>query len=182
MISSLAPHNYSEILGDLAHEKGLHCHLKKRLVEVQHHKFIFEDVETKEQYTSDYDFLHILPPQKPAAFIAERGLGDSDGYAHVHPNTLQHLRYAKVWALGDCSSLPTFKTAAVMAQTPILIKTSSELGNQSSIEIKIHSRLYTSCPFYASNKKVMIAEFKYNKQLDERSQSFNCQTVKPCIY
>ncbi|CAK59605.1 unnamed protein product (macronuclear) [Paramecium tetraurelia] len=158
---------YSEILGELAHEKGLHCHLKKRLIEVQDHKAIFEDVETKQLSTSDYDFLHIVPPQKPAAFIAESGLGDSDGFVNVHPNTLQHVRYANVWALGDCSSLPTSKTAAaVMAQTPILIKNLVRTWKMKLPPLPEYEG-YTSCPVYTSNKKVLLAEFKYNKQLDE---------------
>lgn len=38
---------YEEILLELAHDKGFHCHLQKKLVEVQDHKAIFEDVRTK---------------------------------------------------------------------------------------------------------------------------------------
>jgi NADPH-dependent 2,4-dienoyl-CoA reductase/sulfur reductase-like enzyme len=70
-----------------------------------------------------FDFLHLVPPMKPAAFLAESGLTDAQGYVDVDKHTLRHNKYPNVWALGDNSSLPCSKTAAaIFSQTPVLVE------------------------------------------------------------
>ena len=39
-------------------------------------------------------------------------LVDAAGYVDVNKNTLQHVKYPNVFAIGDCSNIPTSKTAA----------------------------------------------------------------------
>ena len=39
-------------------------------------------------------------------------LANSDGWVDVNKQTLQHNKFPNVFALGDCTSLPTSKTAA----------------------------------------------------------------------
>jgi NADH dehydrogenase FAD-containing subunit len=60
-----------------------------------------------------YDFLHVTPPQKASATLAP--LADSSGFVDIDKHTLQHVRHSNVFALGDCSNLPTSKTAAAVA-------------------------------------------------------------------
>jgi sulfide:quinone oxidoreductase len=50
----------------------------------------------------------------PHSYIKESGLGNDAGYVNVNKHTLQHVKYPNVWSLGDCSSLPSSKTAAAI--------------------------------------------------------------------
>ena len=44
------------------------------------------------------------------------GLTDASGFVEVDGKTLQHVRYKNVFSLGDCSSVPTSKTAAAVGK------------------------------------------------------------------
>jgi sulfide:quinone oxidoreductase len=39
-------------------------------------------------------------------------LSDSTGFLNVHKGTLQHVKYSNIFGIGDCTTLPTPKTAA----------------------------------------------------------------------
>ncbi|CAM1299457.1 Uncharacterised protein g2429 [Pycnogonum litorale] len=55
--------------------------------------------------------------------LKESVLADATGYLDVNKQTLQHNRYKNVFGIGDCTSVPTPKTAAaVAAQLGILRK------------------------------------------------------------
>ena len=72
-------------------------------------------------------------------------------------NTLRHMRFPHVFALGDCSSLPTSKTgAAVRRQAPVLVE---------NLRAAMHGREptasydgYTSCPVVTGRGKLILAE------------------------
>ena len=51
----------------------------------------------------------------PVDFIKSSSLVDAVGFVDVNKGTLQHAKYKNVFALGDCSNLPTSKTAAAVA-------------------------------------------------------------------
>lgn len=62
--------------------------------------------------------LHVSPPHKPSAALLP--LADANGFVDVDRETLQHKKYVNIFALGDCTNLPTSKTAAaVAAQTKV---------------------------------------------------------------
>jgi sulfide:quinone oxidoreductase len=78
--------------------------------------------------------------------------------------------------LGDCSNLPTSRTAAgVMDQTPVLVenligfwKDKKEANHYYNGNYKLNIfKGYSSCPILISNKKVLLCEFKYNGEIDE---------------
>ncbi|CAD8187438.1 unnamed protein product [Paramecium octaurelia] len=173
---------YAEILTDVCKRKQINCHFKQKLVEVQDHVAIFEDQDTKELKSVTFDLLHLVPPQVPAQFIAASGLGDAAGFCNVHPNTLQHVKYKNIWSLGDCSSLPTSKTAAaVMAQTPILVKNLIRTWKQGQEPIPEYQG-YTSCPIFTSQSTLLLAEFKYNSELDETFPIFQSNESRLMFY
>lgn len=73
---------------------------------------------------------------------------------------LQHEDYPEVFAIGDCTNLPTSKTAAaVAAQTGILCDNLDAVMNEQKPYAKYDG--YTSCPLVTSYDKVMLAEFDY---------------------
>ena len=63
-----------------------------------------------------YTLLHIAPPCSAPDVIAKSALADTAGYVDVHRDTLQHNKYKNVFAIGDCSSAPTAKTAAAVGR------------------------------------------------------------------
>src|SRR3546814_5509762 len=67
-----------------------------------------------------FDMLHVTPPQKAPAFLAQSPIANEAGYADVDQATLQHVRYANVFGLGDGGSTPNAKTmAAARKQAPV---------------------------------------------------------------
>lgn len=59
----------------------------------------------------------------PHSYIFDSGIADNNGYVNIDMYTLQHVKYPNIWSLGDCSNLPTTKSAAaVFTQSEVLIK------------------------------------------------------------
>jgi NADH dehydrogenase FAD-containing subunit len=52
---------------------------------------------------------------QPYEFLAKSSLADVNGFVDVVKETLQHKKYPNVFAIGDCTNLPTSKTAAAIA-------------------------------------------------------------------
>ncbi len=60
--------------------------------------------------------LHVTPPMSVPPPLLESPLVDGTGYVDVNRNTLQHVKYANVFAIGDCANIPTAKTAAAVGK------------------------------------------------------------------
>lgn len=58
--------------------------------------------------------LHVTPPMGPPAVLKGSLLDDAAGWLDVCKETLQHKKYANVFGIGDCTNLPTSKTAAAV--------------------------------------------------------------------
>lgn len=95
--------------------------------------------------------IHITPPQKPSPILAP--IADQSGFVDVNKETLQHVKYENIFATGDCSNLPTSRTAAAVAsQSDVLFwnlvnvlggrKPSLKVINdKTQITMEIHCRL-----------------------------------------
>ena len=69
----------------------------------------------------DYDYIHVIPPQRAPDFIRQSGLSWSDkwtdqGWVEVDMHTLRHLRYPDIFALGDVAGVPKGKTMPGMPE------------------------------------------------------------------
>ena len=94
----------------------------------------------------DYSVLHVTPPMGPLDAIAKSPIADNAGWVGVNQETLQHVKYQNVFALGDCSSLPTSKTAAaITAQAPVLTENLFSVMETGRIADARYDG-YTSCP------------------------------------
>lgn len=88
-----------------------------------------------------YDFLHVTPPQKPADNL--KPLADQSGFVDVDKFTLQHKKYSNVFALGDCSNLPTSRTAAAVAgQCNIVYNNLSNVINKKDPNLKVSLQVF----------------------------------------
>lgn len=57
--------------------------------------------------------LHAVPPMSPPGELKQcKELVNELGFVEVNKDTMQHLKYSNVFAIGDCSSSPNSKTAA----------------------------------------------------------------------
>ena len=61
--------------------------------------------------------LHVTPPMStPAVLSTNKLLANEAGFLEVDKGTLQHVRYADVFGIGDCTNLPTSKTGAAVGR------------------------------------------------------------------
>lgn len=114
----------------------------------------------------DYDIIHVTPPQSAPDFIKRSPLANAAGWAEVDRHTLQHVRHANVFSLGDCASLPTSKTgAAIRKQAPVLVR--NLLAAMAGKPLDGRYDGYTSCPLVTGYGKLVLAEFDYDLQPQE---------------
>ncbi len=80
-------------------------------------------------------------------------------------HTLQHSRFPNVFALGDCSSAPTSKTAAAAgAQARIVAENVIRYRESRPATTYAQYDGYTACPFVLGGEKSIFAEFDYSGQ------------------
>ncbi len=117
----------------------------------------------------DYDYIHVIPPQRAPEFVRESGLAWADkwtdqGWVECDMQTLRHLRYPEIFALGDVAGVPKGKTAAsVKWQVPVV-----EDHLVAAIEGREGTKTYdgyTSCPLITRIGRAMLVEFDYNNNL-----------------
>jgi len=117
----------------------------------------------------DYDYIHIVPPQRAPEFVVQSGLSWADrwtdqGWVACDMQTLRHLRYPEIFALGDVAGVPKGKTAAsVKWQVPVV-----EDHLVAAIEGREGTARYdgyTSCPLITRIGRAMLVEFDYHDNL-----------------
>ncbi|NXX25825.1 SQOR protein, partial [Nicator chloris] len=157
---------YADALLEVIEDRNLAVNYKRNLIEVRADKqeAVFENLDKPgETEVHQYEMLHVTPPMGPPAALINSPVSDESGWVDVDKETLQHKKYPNVFAIGDCTNLPTSKTAAaVAAQSGVLDKTIS-LVMKNELPVKKYDG-YTSCPLVTDYNKVILAEFDYNAQ------------------
>jgi sulfide:quinone oxidoreductase len=121
----------------------------------------FRRTDTHETVELDYELLHVTPPQSAPDFIKRSPLADADGWIEVDKHTTQHTRFANVFSLGDCSSLPCSKTGAtIRKQAPVTVANLLAARAQQPLVASYDG--YSSCPIITGVGQVMLAEFDYD--------------------
>jgi len=163
-----AVERYRKTLEEVIKRKELVCHFREELIEVrgEQHEAVFKHLDTGDVVTRKFDMLHVTPPMGPPSFLATSPLADKDGWVDVDKATLQHKRFSNVFALGDCSNLPTSKTgAAIRKQAPVLVGNLISAMSSQTLSGKYDG--YTSCPLVTGYGKLVMAEFDYDKKPEE---------------
>lgn len=140
---------YSDALNALREERGVGGHFGHNLVSVDaaNRKATFKKADDTEVKV-DYSLLHVTPPMGPLDLFKGSPIADAAGWIPVDKGTLQHVKpeFSNVFAIGDCSSLPTSKTAAaITAQAPVLTENLFSFINTGKVAIAEYDG-YTSCP------------------------------------
>lgn len=130
------------------------------------------------EVTKQFDMLHVTPPQKAPAFLARSPLANKAGYADVDQASLQHIRHANVFGLGDGGSTPNAKTmAAARKQAPIVAENLlAVLAGKAPAAIYDG---YGSCPLTVERGKILLAEFGYGGKLLPSFPSWIIEGTKP---
>ncbi|MEO6382274.1 MAG: bifunctional protein tyrosine phosphatase family protein/NAD(P)/FAD-dependent oxidoreductase [Nitrobacter sp.] len=130
------------------------------------------------EITKAFDMLHVTPPQKAPAFLAQSPLANEGGYVDVDQTSLQHVRHANVFGLGDGGSTPNAKTmAAARKQAPIVAENLLAV-----LAGKPPTALYDgygSCPLTVERGKILLAEFGYGGKLLPSFPSWIIEGTKP---
>lgn len=137
-------------------------HYKHNLKEIrlESREAIFDDLAENKEVVQRFDLLHVTPPMSAPDFIKQSPLASSAGWVDVDKSTCRHVKYPEVFALGDCSSLPTSKTgAAIRKQAPVVA-----LNIIDALEGRAPASTYdgyTSCPLVTGYGRLILAEFDY---------------------
>jgi len=155
---------YADALWKVVEERNINVSLNSCLVEVHGDKkeAIFEDLQSKEKKTVPYEILHVAPPMTTPECLKLNapGLVDAAGFVDVDAETMQHVKYKNVFAMGDCANLPTAKTgAAIASQVGLLKNNLNDVMNGKDISGNRKYDGYTSCPLVVGPSQCIMAEF-----------------------
>lgn len=154
---------YRKSLERIIADRGIQTCFRYNLIEVcaNTHEAVFTQLDTKNEVVMKFDLLHVTPPMSAPDFVRESPLADKAGWVEVDKYTLQHPRFANVFALGDASSLPTSRTgAAIRKEAPVLVE--NLLAHRAEQPLKAKYNGYASCPLVTGYGKVILAEFDYD--------------------
>ncbi|MCI4650307.1 MAG: NAD(P)/FAD-dependent oxidoreductase [Phaeodactylibacter sp.] len=156
---------YADALTKVADRKHIERVWQTELVALRpdQKKAVFKNLETDEETVMPYEMIHVTPPMSAPAFIANSPLAAETGWVEVNKETTQHTRFDNVFALGDCSNLPTSKTgAAIRKQGPVTVANVRAYLEGKEMSKKYDG--YTSCPLVTGYGSLILAEFDYDKQ------------------
>ncbi|MFO0898191.1 MAG: FAD/NAD(P)-binding oxidoreductase [Pirellulales bacterium] len=184
---------YRATLEQVVARKQIDCRFRHELIEVRgaSREAVFRHLDTRETVVLPYDLLHVTPPMGPPRFLAESPLADGEGWVDVDQDTLRHKRFENVFALGDCSNLPTSKTgAAIRKQAPVVVQNLRAAMQGKPLAARYDG--YTSCPLVTGIGKLVLAEFDYRKlpaetfPVDQSRERFSMWLLKryllPLLY
>ena len=156
---------YAEQLNKICDTRGIERTFRQDLVEVDadNKVAIFKNLDSEdgELVSMEYDMLHVTPRMGPPTFIKKSSLTNEAGWIDVDKETMQHTRYDNIFACGDCSNLPTSKTAAaIRAQVPVMVR--NILAARDNQQLVDQYDGYTSCPLVTGYGRLILAEFDYD--------------------
>lgn len=160
--------HYYDTLQGIVERKGIETMYHMELIEIDgpNKKATFQNSQTKETKTIDFDMIHVTPHMSAPDFIANSPIANEAGWVDVDMYTLRHQKYNNIFSAGDSSSLPTSRTgAAVRKQAPVLVE--NLLAAMNDKEMKATYNGYSSCPVVTASDKVVLVEFVYDYLAEE---------------
>jgi len=153
---------YAKALWEVVKDRGIQVNLRTNLAAVDHKTktATFELLdEGNKTFEEKYDFLHATPPMSAPSVLKSSPLANEAGFVAVDKHTLQHDKFSNVFGIGDCTSVPTPKTAAAAAcQSGILHDNLTAVMEGKQTKPLYDG--YTSCPLVTSSNKCILAEFE----------------------
>lgn len=159
---------FAQILADTARDYGITVHLSSEVsaVDGPGRTVTIRNLDSGAEESLGYTMAHLVPPQSAPDWVKASplaGADDPNGYVEVDKNTLQHVRFPEVFALGDAGSTPNSKTgAAVRHQAPVVVANMKAAWQGEPLTASYDG--YASCPLTLSQRKLLLAEFDYSMQ------------------
>jgi sulfide:quinone oxidoreductase len=161
---------YVPALMDYIKRYNAHLHFQHRLIKIDgpSRKAWFTKTDAdglQSTVETDFDMIHVVPPQVAPDFVRVSPLADAAGWVDVDQGTLRHKTLEGIYSLGDVCNAPNAKTAAAARkQAPIVAhNVLKDLG-----AIKDGDAIYDgygSCPLTVERGRIILAEFGYGGKL-----------------
>jgi sulfide:quinone oxidoreductase len=134
---------------------------------------------TVQTVETDFDMIHVVPPQVAPDFVRASQLADAAGWVDVDPATLRHKSLPNIYALGDVCNAPNAKTAAAARkQAPVVAHNLlRDRGAGAGGDVAYDG--YGSCPLTVERGKIVLAEFGYGGKLLPSFPSWLIDGTKP---
>ncbi|NDG23174.1 MAG: NAD(P)/FAD-dependent oxidoreductase [Synechococcaceae bacterium WBB_10_009] len=182
---------YAAPLREVVARKGIDARYSHVLTEVRAaskeavFKVSKEGEEPREEVIP-YALLHVTPPMAAPDVVAQSPLAAASGFVEVDKHSLQHVRFANVFAIGDVSGMPNSKTAAaVRGQAPVLV--TNLLAQLDGGQGDGAYDGYSCCPLITGYGKTIMAEFNYEQQpvpsfpLDPTQERWSMWVMKTAV-
>ena len=158
---------YAAPLREVVARKGIDARYNHVLTEVcpdtKEAIFRVTEGESSREEVITYGMLHVTPPMAAPDVVAQSSLAAASGFVEVDQYSLQHVRFANVFSLGDVSGMPNSKTAAaVRGQAPVL--TANLLAFFDGGPLAAAYDGYSCCPLITGYGKTIMAEFNYKQE------------------
>lgn len=186
---------YAEGLKKVAQRKDIKVNFRTTLTAVDHMKktVTIKHLDEDKQITRPYDFLHVAPPMSGPDVMkrSSEPLVDESGFLNVNKHTMQHCVFPNIFGLGDCTNMPTSKTAAAIGcQNKILFNSLQEVMAGKTPTGQYDG--YTACPLLTGYHHCILAEFDFtcqpletfpfNQGKERRSMFYLKRDIFPQIY
>ena len=140
---------YADKLAKVVVEKNIDVHFKHVIKAVDGPNKRVTFATDDGDVTTDYDFLHVVPPQSCHPVFAP--LAHKNTFIDVDAFTLRHKKYENVFAVGDAANAPTSKTAAgAFSQAPVVVNNLTRQMENKSLNASYDG--YGSCPLFTGDK------------------------------
>lgn len=116
------------------------------------------------EVTTDFDMIHVVPPQVAPDFVRVSPLADAAGWVDVDQHSLRHKSYDNIWSLGDVMNAPNAKTAAAARKQAPVVADNVIADLEGRAPVAQYDG-YGSCPLTVERGKIVLAEFGYGGAL-----------------
>jgi sulfide:quinone oxidoreductase len=120
----------------------------------------YEMITTHKRVEVPFDLLHVTPPIKAPDEIGKSVLGSGKGWVPVKKETLQHVKFKNVFALGDIAAVPMGKTGG-SARKQYKVVVDNLIAQMEGKPLTSQYDGYTVCPLITDIGKIMLAEFNW---------------------
>lgn len=111
----------------------------------------------------DYDVLVTIPPHAGAEVVSASGMGDEGGWLPTDKHTLQSRDWPSVFALGDCTDVPTSKAGAVAHyQSEVLVANVLRFIAEKPLAPEADG--HATCFVETGHGKAMLVDFNYDTE------------------
>ncbi|XP_068204174.1 sulfide:quinone oxidoreductase, mitochondrial-like [Palaemon carinicauda] len=186
---------YADALWKVVNERNINVNLRQNLIEVKpdSREAIFQNLDKPDEFkTIKYDMLHVTPPMSSPDVLRNcAALVDGAGYLKVNKETLQHESFPNIFGIGDCTNVPTSKTAAAVAGQFGVLHRNLSMVMEGKTPQSVYDG-YTSCPLVTGYSTCILAEFDMNgnpletfplNQAKERRTMFHMKKdIMPSMY